>query len=118
MNFFVLQTDNATQRLQWDFHPKLWLFFVLTVPITILGLFIFILEFNFVVWIQSMQKLVYKLATLCKGKEADSENLSIQTPASSRRERSWNNFGFSRRATWRATPQGFGDQIVPLSNTS
>lgn len=39
MNFFTLDNDDKTQKLQWKTHPKIWIFFGCTIPITILGLF-------------------------------------------------------------------------------
>jgi hypothetical protein len=103
MNFFTLQNNDKTQILQWETHPKIWIFFVCTIPITILGFFIFMLEFNFLAWIQDMQDLMRDM--FCQSKTPDPENNDLKNPRFSERSRWFHrNFGFSRRATSRSTP--------------
>ncbi|KAI3130056.1 hypothetical protein CBS147330_4821 [Penicillium roqueforti] len=101
MNFFTLDENEKTQTLQWKTHPKIWIFFVCTIPITILGFFVFMLEFNLHAWIWRMQALIGGI--FCRSRTSeniDSDNLgslerSIGLP--------WK-FWLSRRTTLRSTP--------------
>ncbi|KAJ5624182.1 hypothetical protein N7510_000491 [Penicillium lagena] len=103
MNFFTLDNNDKTQILQWKTHPKIWIFFVCTIPITILGFFIFMLEFNFLTWIRDMQALMGGI--FCRSKTSDIENIDHKNLRSLERSRGLHrNFGFSRRATLRSMP--------------
>jgi hypothetical protein len=101
MNFFVLENDDQTQILQWKTHSKIWIFFVCTIPITILGFFIFMLEFNFLAWIRDMQALMRDMFR--EGSPPDPENNDPKNSRPSERlRRTHKTFGFSRRATLRS----------------
>ncbi|KGO39068.1 Mg2+ transporter protein, CorA-like/Zinc transport protein ZntB [Penicillium expansum] len=103
MNFFTLESNQTTQKLQWETHPKIWIFFVCAIPITILGFFIFMIEFNLVVWIQDMQAFIRDI--FCQGTGPDPENPSPRSSIpSDKPRRSYRSFGFSRRASLRPTP--------------
>ncbi|OQE18886.1 hypothetical protein PENFLA_c020G01583 [Penicillium flavigenum] len=102
MNFFTLD-QNDHQILQWKAHPKIWIFFVCTIPITILGFFVFMLEFNFLTWIRDMQALIGGIFR--RRKTSDVENMDLKGLKSSDRSRKiQRSFGFSRRATSRSMP--------------
>ncbi|KAJ5208185.1 hypothetical protein N7449_002564 [Penicillium cf. viridicatum] len=92
MNFFTLESNQTTQKLQWETHPKIWIFFVCAIPITILGFFRFMLKFDFHVFIKDTQGFIREI--FCQGK---GPVLGKSKPGTSR------NFGFSRRATLRTT---------------
>ncbi|KAJ9492271.1 hypothetical protein VN97_g1001 [Penicillium thymicola] len=91
MNFFTLESNEITQKLQWETHPKIWIFFACAIPITILGFFRFMLNFHFGSFIKDTQGLIrdiYQGKPLVLGES----NLGISR-----------NFGFSKRATLRTT---------------
>ncbi|KAJ5879513.1 hypothetical protein N7455_002978 [Penicillium solitum] len=104
MNFFTLESNQTTQKLQWETHPKIWIFFVCSIPITILGFFHFMLKFEFHGFIEDTQGFIRdifhqgKVSDLEKSKPGKVRYLKKSKPGTSR------NFGFSRRATLHTTP--------------
>lgn len=103
MNFFTLQTNETTQKLQWETHPKIWMFFVCAIPITILGFFIPVLEFSFLDLIQDMQEFMRVIFGQAEKSDVENPSPRIST-ASDKPRRSYRSFGFSRRATLGPTP--------------
>ncbi|CAI7623584.1 unnamed protein product [Penicillium crustosum] len=92
MNFFTLESNQTTQKLQWETHPKIWIFFVCSIPITILGFFHFMLKFDFHDFIKDTQGFIHDI--FHQGKGPDLEKSNAGTPR---------DFGFSRRATLHTT---------------
>ncbi|CAI7616825.1 unnamed protein product [Penicillium palitans] len=93
MNFFTLESNQTTQKLQWETHPKIWIFFVCSIPITILGFFHFMLKFDFHAFIEDTQGFIRDIFHQGKGPDLERSNLGASR-----------NFGFSRRATLHTTP--------------
>lgn len=96
MNFFTLDNDDKTQKLQWKTHPKIWIFFGCTIPITILGLFF--MNANLLTYIPALVRGMFS-----RRKTPDPETIDLNNLRDSERPRGIRRtFAFSRRATLRS----------------